>query len=678
MGGKSSREDSFRRPARYSSSSSHHGAGGGGNAADQAPWEAASPVYSSREHPQPVYNSYAPRDEDYASPRLDGYPAPYSSSAASYSAPQPNPRRRLERRYSRIADDYHSLEENELLKFSDSSDGDHVKVVPFALEMFFDVVESAMVFLGIIKVTEALARAGLESSNLIVGIDFTKSNDWTGKISFNRQSLHHIGDIQNPYEQAISIIGRTLSAFDEDNLIPCFGFGDASTHDQDVFSFYADERPCNGFEEVLSRYREIVPQLRLAGPTSFAPIVEMAMTIVEQSGGQYHVLLIIADGQCNGPQVTRSVDTLAGQLSSQEQRTVDSIVRASHPSGRSPDRVPLPPPVGGYGVASVSSKTSRSTSFQQRIPAYREYNSPPHAAPPASNASWDNNVCPICLTNPKDMAFGCGHQVGFSMTLNEDEIDRAVEPDHLFVKTNRCREGNWEHYRSMLLFAISRNNEMALISSRRINPRVPLVVEVVGLFLPPLDGKDEEIDDGVAVAAPYWAPPIAPAPSSSGSDIRLHCRGRYIACQISSDSDSEAGCLDEHEMGSDYLKMGMGLGLQFGVEKANEVEGGGSAVVNLEEEEGSEWDGDGFFVGRRGMVLESGDGYGESSGLWDGKGTRMVGFGLESDFDEEEVDEREILSMAMDADGARYPPLRSPSPPSRERRACPSTRRCCP
>jgi len=33
------------------------------------------------------------------------------------------------------------------------------------------------------------------------------------------------------------------------------------------------------------------------GPTSFAPLIEMAITIVEQSGGQYHVLLIIADGQ---------------------------------------------------------------------------------------------------------------------------------------------------------------------------------------------------------------------------------------------------------------------------------------------------------------------------------------------------------------------------------------------
>lgn len=42
----------------------------------------------------------------------------------------------------------------------------------------------------------------------------------------------------------------------------------ASTHDQDVFSFFPDERFCNGFEEVLFRYREIVPQLKLAGLNS--------------------------------------------------------------------------------------------------------------------------------------------------------------------------------------------------------------------------------------------------------------------------------------------------------------------------------------------------------------------------------------------------------------------------
>ncbi|TKY47698.1 E3 ubiquitin-protein ligase RGLG2 [Spatholobus suberectus] len=109
-----------------------------------------------------------------------------SASLPFYDYAQP--KRKLDKRYSRIADNYRSLDE----------------------------------------VTAALANAGLESSNLIVGIDFTKSNEWTGKRSFNRRSLHDIGNGQNPYEQAISIIGKTLSAFDEDNLIPCFGFGDGN------------------------------------------------------------------------------------------------------------------------------------------------------------------------------------------------------------------------------------------------------------------------------------------------------------------------------------------------------------------------------------------------------------------------------------------------------------------
>ncbi|XP_047166101.1 E3 ubiquitin-protein ligase RGLG1-like [Vigna umbellata] len=120
-------------------------------------------------------------------------------------------------------------------------------------------------FSSLDQVVSALREAGLESSNLIIGIDFTKSNEWTGKYSFNHKSLHYIGNTPNPYEQAISIIGRTLSSFDEDNLIPCFGFGDAYTHDQNVFSFYPDDRYCHGFEEVLARYREIVPHLKLAG-----------------------------------------------------------------------------------------------------------------------------------------------------------------------------------------------------------------------------------------------------------------------------------------------------------------------------------------------------------------------------------------------------------------------------
>ncbi|KAJ8465827.1 hypothetical protein OPV22_028379 [Ensete ventricosum] len=356
-----------------------------------------------------------------------GYTPRYSSSSANYV--QPETVNRLQRKYSRINDDYQTLN----------------------------------------QVTEALAEAGLESSNLIVGIDFTKSNEWTGKVSFNRRCLHDIGNTPNPYEQAISIIGRTLSTFDEDNLIPCFGFGDASTHDQEVFSFYPENQPCNGFEEALGRYKELIPNARLAGPTSFAPIIETAISIVDNTGGQYHVLLIIADGQ-----VTRSVDTQYGQLSPQERDTINAIVKASDyplsivlvgvgdgpwdmmrgfddnipsrafdnfqfvnfteimsrniPASRKetefalaalmeipsqykatidlqllgrrrgiPERVCLPPP--------SRNRYSRSSSFEQG----------PGITRSAQSVSYESSVeekliCPICLWKSKDLAFGCGHQ----------------------------------------------------------------------------------------------------------------------------------------------------------------------------------------------------------------------------------------------------------------------------
>ncbi|KAI4388791.1 hypothetical protein MLD38_001088 [Melastoma candidum] len=506
MGGKLSTEENCgESPSSSYRSTSTHFAGGGDGGYPQT-----SPTYGQQGYSYPVQPAYPP-PQLYAPPpppqQHQQYYPPAEDQGYGGGRRGQGGRKRLDKRYSRIADNYRSLEE----------------------------------------VTEALARAGLESSNLIVGIDFTKSNEWTGARSFNKQSLHHIGEGLNPYEQAISIIGKTLAAFDEDNLIPCFGFGDASTHDQDVFSFYPEEICCNGFEEVLYRYREIVPQLRLAGPTSFAPIIEMAMTIVEKSGGQYHVLLIIADGQ-----VTRSVDTERGKLSPQEQKTVDAIVQASklplsiilvgvgdgpwdtmqefddniparefdnfqfvnfteimsknvplsrketefaltalmeipsqykatieldllgRKTGNAPQRVPLPPPQ--YGFASNVSKPPRALNFQPSIPhsgrdmgmmsATSPYygdsqpisSAPPYyqdqqpfssaspyhldsqpissttPAPPVASSANDEELCPICFTNHKDMAFGCGHQTCCECGSNLDVCPICRSAIHTRIK----------------------------------------------------------------------------------------------------------------------------------------------------------------------------------------------------------------------------------------------------
>jgi len=163
------------------------------------------------------------------------------------------------------------------------------------------------------EVQQGLRDCGLESSNLIIGIDYTKSNTWTGKNTFGGKFLHTIEEnLWNPYQEVVWILGRTLAPFDEDNLIPVYGFGDVTTKDKSVFPFFLDGRPAYGFQEVLDRYNEITPKVILSGPTSFAPMIREAINIVTREKS-YHILIIIADGQ---------VDNV--------QQTADAIVEASN------------------------------------------------------------------------------------------------------------------------------------------------------------------------------------------------------------------------------------------------------------------------------------------------------------------------------------------------------------
>uniref|UniRef100_A0A6B2LFC1 VWFA domain-containing protein n=1 Tax=Arcella intermedia TaxID=1963864 RepID=A0A6B2LFC1_9EUKA len=144
----------------------------------------------------------------------------------------------------------------------------------------------------------------MESSNLIVAVDYTRSNTWNGKNSFGGQCLHSISPYTlNPYQAALSLVCKTLEPFDDDHLIPAFGFGDVTTRDKAVFPFFPDNRSCQGLNEVLTRYSEITPRVELSGPTSFAPIIREAIKIVSKTSA-YHILIIIADGQVDKVQET--------------------------------------------------------------------------------------------------------------------------------------------------------------------------------------------------------------------------------------------------------------------------------------------------------------------------------------------------------------------------------------
>ncbi|VDL73287.1 unnamed protein product [Nippostrongylus brasiliensis] len=152
--------------------------------------------------------------------------------------------------------------------------------------------------------SDAMRKAGLENTNMIFGIDYTASNKYQGEDSFGGRSLHTIHpSIMNPYQQVITILGRTLAPFASTGCIPVYGFGDAKTGDWSVFPL-KQSGDCRTLEEVLKVYNEVTPTVDLSGPTNFAPLIYQAMEICQRAN-DYHILVIIADGQVTNERATR-------------------------------------------------------------------------------------------------------------------------------------------------------------------------------------------------------------------------------------------------------------------------------------------------------------------------------------------------------------------------------------
>nr|CAB3233467.1 E3 ubiquitin-protein ligase RGLG1 [Phallusia mammillata] len=176
---------------------------------------------------------------------------------------------------------------------------------PFVFRAFVDRFQSFD------DITNAMREAGLEKCQLILGIDFTASNEWQGRTSNRGFSLHNVTSkvLHNPYQHIITVLGHTLKDFvtisqfhyngNEQKKtmgIHAYGFGDSITKDQSTFPLQKNHEPCVDFHEVLTSYRECASRVVLGGPTSYAPVIYKAIDIVEKTK-QFHLLVIIADGQ---------------------------------------------------------------------------------------------------------------------------------------------------------------------------------------------------------------------------------------------------------------------------------------------------------------------------------------------------------------------------------------------
>ena len=148
-------------------------------------------------------------------------------------------------------------------------------------------------------VSNALKEQGLREIQLILAIDCTSSNHYTGKKSFFNKCLHEVSKKRlNFYEQVISIMGSVVNDVSPGGKIPVYLFGDTKTKDKSVRPMRVNKdgsEYCDSLEQVLSEYRRVIPKIDLSGPTSFKPIIEKAISLYKQTK-KFHLLIIIGDG----------------------------------------------------------------------------------------------------------------------------------------------------------------------------------------------------------------------------------------------------------------------------------------------------------------------------------------------------------------------------------------------
>jgi copine 1/2/3 len=161
--------------------------------------------------------------------------------------------------------------------------------------------------------TEMLA-AGLEI-NLAVSVDFTGSN---GDPSHPR-SLHHISrSMPNQYERAIRAVGEILMEYDDDKMVPAFGFGAQLPNQATVSHCFHLNGSADPFvrdvEGIMTAYRNTLTSVRLAGPTNFAPSIRQATAAARASPGVYTILLILTDGCITDTDATIDAIVDAGML----------------------------------------------------------------------------------------------------------------------------------------------------------------------------------------------------------------------------------------------------------------------------------------------------------------------------------------------------------------------------
>uniref|UniRef100_A0A8C9QYJ3 Copine-3 n=1 Tax=Scleropages formosus TaxID=113540 RepID=A0A8C9QYJ3_SCLFO len=177
---------------------------------------------------------------------------------------------------------------------------------------------------GIIKIKSCKIEADYSFLDYVMGgcqINFTVGIDFTGSNGDPRSpdSLHYMNpNGMNQYLTALWSVGQVVQDYDSDKLFPAFGFGAQIPPNFQVrprkrcpMNFHLTSTPTVPTAKgIVEAYRAILPQVRLYGPTNFAPIITHVARIAagaaqQKTASQYFVLLIITDGEITDLDQTR-------------------------------------------------------------------------------------------------------------------------------------------------------------------------------------------------------------------------------------------------------------------------------------------------------------------------------------------------------------------------------------
>uniref|UniRef100_A0A671YM90 Copine I n=1 Tax=Sparus aurata TaxID=8175 RepID=A0A671YM90_SPAAU len=153
--------------------------------------------------------------------------------------------------------------------------------------------------------------------NFTVGIDFTGSNGDPR----SPNSLHYMSpDGLNQYLSALWSVGQVVQ--DYDTLSVVFNVVLLilqAAHHEFALNFNPTNPYCQGIQGIVEAYRQVLPQLRLSGPTNFSPLITHVASIAAtaaqaDTASQYYVLLILTDGEITDFDQTRDAIVRASRL----------------------------------------------------------------------------------------------------------------------------------------------------------------------------------------------------------------------------------------------------------------------------------------------------------------------------------------------------------------------------